>query len=256
MTVNDVSSTFSADWSANGFGANKEIGIVLVHGYTGSPSSMRPWAEYLNKKGYTVRVPLLPGHGRKPEDLHEVKWQEWPDKVESELDELEKSCVKIFICGFSMGGGTTLHVAGRNSRALSGIILVNPMIHIPFVGTKLAYLYSRIQKFRDSSGDDIKCPGVTQGGYEAMSTKGIHQILQMLKHTRANLQRVSVPMLLFHSVKDHTLPVSNTEIVMKGVGSKIKERIELTNSFHVATLDYDAEIIFEKSSIFIESHSS
>ena len=256
MTVNDLSSTFSADWSANGFGENKEIGIVLVHGYTGSPSSMRPWAEYLNKKGYTVRVPVLPGHGTKPEDLHEVKWQEWPGKVESELDELEKSCVKIFICGFSMGGGTTLHVAGRNSRALSGIILVNPMIHIPFVGTKLTYLYSRIQKFRDSSGDDINRPGVTQGGYDAMSTKGIHQILQMLKHTRANLHRVSVPMLLFHSVKDHTLPVSNTEMVMKGVGSKIKERIELTNSFHVATLDYDAEIIFEKSSIFIESHSS
>ena len=255
MTVNDVSSTFRADWSANGSGANKEIGVLLVHGYTGLPSAMRPWAEYLNKKGYTVRVPLLPGHGTNPDDLHEVKWQEWPQKIESELDELEKSCAKIFICGFSMGGGTTLHVAGRNSRALSGIILVNPMIHIPFVGTKLAYLYSRIQKFRNSSGDDIKRPGVTQGGYDAMSTKGIHQILQMLKHTRANLHKVRVPLLLFHSVKDHTLPVSNTEIVMKGVGSKIKERIELTNSFHVATLDYDAEIIFEKSSIFIESHS-
>ena len=78
----------------------------------------------------------------------------------------------------------------------------------------------------------------------------------MLKHTRANLHKVRAPLLLFHSVKDHTLPVSNTEIVMKGVGSKIKERIELTNSFHVATLDYDAEVIFEKSSIFIESHSS
>jgi carboxylesterase len=176
--------------------------------------------------------------------------------VESELAELWKSCTKVFICGFSMGGGTTLHVAGRNSNALSGIILVNPMIHIPFVGTKLAYLYSRIQKFRDSSGDDIKRPGVTQGGYDAMSTKGIHQILQMLKHTRANLHRVRVPMLLFHSVDDHTLPTSNTKIVMSGVGSPVKERIELTNSYHVATLDYDAEIIFEKSSIFIESHSS
>jgi len=256
MTVKDAPSGFSTDWSANGSGANKEIGIVLVHGYTGSPSSMRPWAEYLNQKGYTVRVPLLPGHGTKPEDLHEIKWQQWPEKVESEVAELWKSCTKVFICGFSMGGGTTLHVAGRNSSALSGIILVNPMIHIPFVGTKLAYLYSRIQKFRNSAGDDIKRPGVTQGGYDAMSTKGIYQILQMLKYTRANLHRVSVPMLLFHSVKDHTLPVSNTEIIMKGIGSKIKERIELTNSFHVATLDYDAEIIFENSRIFIERHCS
>ena len=89
-----------------------------------------------------------------------------------------------------------------------------------------------------------------------MSTEGIYQTLQMLKYTRANLHRVSVPMQLFHSVDDHTLPVSNTEIVMKRVGSLSKERIELTNSFHVATLDYDAEIIFENSLIFIERHSS
>jgi carboxylesterase len=66
---------------------------------------------------------------------------------------------------------------------------------------------------------------------------------------------ITAPMLLFHSVDDHTLPVTNTEIVMKGVGSREKQRIELVNSFHVATLDYDQEIIFENSRLFIESHS-
>ena len=256
MTPTSAPNGFITDWSADGSGVNKEIGVVLVHGYTGSPSSMRPWAEYLNQQGYTVRVPLLPGHGTKPEDLSEIKWQEWPEKVESELDELRKNCTKIFICGFSMGGGTTLHLATKHSDKIAGIILVNPMIHLPFIGTKLAYLLSRIKKYRSSAGDDIKRPGVTQGGYDVMSTEGIYQILQMLKYTRANLHRVSVPMQLFHSVDDHTLPVSNTEIVMKRVGSLSKERIELTNSFHVATLDYDAEIIFENSLIFIERHSS
>ena len=78
----------------------------------------------------------------------------------------------------------------------------------------------------------------------------------MLKNTGERLHDVTVPMQLFHSVDDHTLPVSNTEIVMKGVGSRIKQRIELTNSYHVATVDYDAEIIFENSRIFIESQCS
>jgi carboxylesterase len=255
MTPTSAPNGFITDWSADGSGVNKEIGVVLVHGYTGSPSSMRPWAEYLNQQGYTVRVPLLPGHGTKPEDLSEIKWQQWPEKIESELDELRKNCTKIFICGFSMGGGTTLHVATKRSDKIAGIILVNPMIHLPFIGTKLAYLLSRIKKYRSSAGDDIKRPGVTQGGYEVMSTEGIYQILQMLKYTRANLHRVSVPMQLFHSVDDHTLPVSNTEIVMKRVGSLSKERIELTNSFHVATLDYDAEVIFENSRMFIERNT-
>ena len=255
MTPTSAPNGFITDWSADGSGVNKEIGVVLVHGYTGSPSSMRPWAEYLNQQGYTVRVPLLPGHGTKPEDLSEIKWQQWPEKIESELDELRKNCTKIFICGFSMGGGTTLHLATKHSDKITGIILVNPMIHLPFIGTKLAYLLSRIKKYRSSAGDDIKRPGVTQGGYEVMSTEGIYQILQMLKYTRANLHRVSVPMQLFHSVDDHTLPVSNTEIVMKRVGSLSKERIELTNSFHVATLDYDAEVIFENSRMFIERNT-
>ena len=255
MTVIGAPEGLIKDWSAIGSGVNKEIGIVLVHGYTGSPSSMRPWAEYLNQRGYTVRVPLLPGHGTKPEDLNAVKWQQWPEKVESEISELLKICSKVFVCGLSMGGGTTLYIATKASNKISGIVLVNPMIHVALVGPKLAYFLSRFQKFRKSVGDDIKRPGVTEWGYDALPTRGIYQLLQMLKYTRARLHDVSVPMQLFHSVDDHTLPVSNTEIIMKGVGSRTKQRIELTNSYHVATLDYDAEVIFENSRIFIECHS-
>jgi carboxylesterase len=256
MTINGAPAGLVSDWSAIGTGANKEIGVVLVHGYTGSPASMRPWAEYLNQKGYSVRVPLLPGHGTKPEDLNEIKWEQWPAKVESEIAELQRTCTKIFVCGLSMGGGTTLHVATKASNKLSGIILVNPMIHVAFIGPKVAFFLSRFQKLRKSVGDDIKRPGVTEWGYDALPTRGVYQLLQMLKYTRERLHDVTVPMQLFHSVDDHTLPVSNTEIVMKGVGSRIKQRIELTNSYHVATLDYDAEIIFENSRIFIESQSS
>lgn len=243
------------DWSAIGSGKNKSVGVLLVHGFTGSPASMRPWAEYLNQKGYTVRVPLLPGHGTKPEDLNEVTWDQWPAKVEAELEELFKSCSKVFICGLSMGGGTTLNVATRLSQKLSGIILVNPMIHVAFIGPEVAFFLSRFQKLRKSVGDDIKRPGVTEWGYDALPTRGVYQLLKMLKYTRSKLHDVTVPMQLFHSVDDHTLPVSNTEIIMKGVGSQIKQRIELTNSYHVATMDYDAEIIFENSKIFIENHS-
>ncbi len=243
------------DWSAIGSGKNKSVGVLLVHGFTGSPASMRPWAEYLNQKGYTVRVPLLPGHGTKPEDLNEVTWDQWPAKVERELEELFKSCSKVFICGLSMGGGTTLNVATRLSQKLSGIILVNPMIHVAFIGPEIAFFLSRFQKLRKSVGDDIKRPGITEWGYDALPTRGVYQLLKMLKYTRSRLHDVTVPMQLFHSVDDHTLPVSNTEIIMKGVGSRVKQRIELTNSYHVATLDYDSEIIFENSKIFIETHS-
>ena len=255
MSVETAPIELIRDWRAEGKGANKRIGVLLVHGFTGSPASMRPWAEFLNSHGYTVMVPLLPGHGTTHHDLNLVHWQEWPAKVESELNLLLQSCDKVFICGLSMGGGTALNIATRYSRQLAGIILVNPMIHVTLVPHQLAWVISRFQKFRNSVGDDIKKPGVTEYGYDFLPAVGVYELLKMLHYTRKRLHDVTVPLQLFHSVEDHTLPVSNTEIVMKEVNSREKNRIELVNSYHVATMDYDAEIIFENSRVFIESHS-
>lgn len=252
MAVETAPIGWMQDWSATGSGKNARIGVLLIHGFTGSPAAMRPWAEFLLSKGYAVRVPLLPGHGTKPEDLNNVKWREWPAKVQSELEELFKSCNQVFIVGLSMGGGTTLYVAGENNHRLSGIILVNPMIHVPFTPAPMAYLLSRFQKFRKSVGNDIKRPGISEHGYDALPTRGIYQLLILLKITRKNLNKITVPIQLFHSVDDHTLPVSNTEIVMAGLASVNKSRIELVNSYHVATLDYDQELIFTNSLTFIE----
>lgn len=255
MAVEGAPQGWMQDWSAPGTGKNARIGILLVHGFTGSPASMRPWGEFLNSKGYSVRVPLLPGHGTRPEDLNKVKWQEWPAKVEQELELLRQSCDVIFLAGLSMGGGTVLNVAASYNSNLAGIILVNPMIHVKGVPVELAYFLSRFQKMRTSVGDDIKRPGITEWGYDALPTRGVYQLLKMLRITRRNLKSITVPVQLFHSVEDHTLPVSNTEIILAEIGSTNKSRIELVNSYHVATMDYDQELIFQNSLTFIESIS-
>lgn len=256
MSVEDAPAGSMQDWRALGKGENSKIGIIFVHGFTGSPISMRPWAEYFLARGYSVSVPLLPGHGTTPTDLNTVKWQEWPAKVEAELDWMHSEGMTVFIFGLSMGGGTTLHVSIKHSSSIAGIVLVNPMIHVKFIPHQLAWVISRFQKMRDSVGDDIKQPGVTEHGYDSLPAVGVYQLLKMLSYTRKRLHDVTVPLMLFHSKDDHTLPVTNTEIIMDGVGSIPKQRIELVNSYHVATLDYDKEIIFENSLIFVQSHSS
>jgi carboxylesterase len=253
MAVEGAPVGWMQDWAATGTGKNAHVGVLLVHGFTGSPASMRPWGEFLHSKGFTVRVPLLPGHGTHPENLNKVKWQEWPAKVEFELSELRKSCDQIFLVGLSMGGGTVLNVAASHNETLRGLILVNPMIHVKGVPVELAFFMSRLQKMRTSVGDDIKRPGVTEWGYDALPTRGVYQLLKMLRITRRNLKNVTVPVQLFHSVEDHTLPVTNTEIILDEIGSTNKTRIELVNSYHVATMDYDQEVIFQNSLTFIES---
>jgi carboxylesterase len=255
MSVHGAPDGWLQDWAALGSGKTAHVGVLLVHGFTGSPASMRPWGEFLHSKGYTVRVPLLPGHGTRPEDLNKVKWQEWPAKVEFELSELRKSCDVIFLVGLSMGGGTVLNVAASVNNELAGVILVNPMIHVKGVPVELAFFLSRFQKLRTSVGDDIKRPGITEWGYDALPTRGVYQLLKMLRITRRSLSTITVPVQLFHSVDDHTLPVSNTEIILDEIGSTNKSRIELVNSYHVATMDYDQELIFQNSLTFIEANT-
>ena len=89
MAVQGAPAGWMQDWSALGNGKNAHVGVLLVHGFTGSPPSMRPWGEFLHSKGYTVRVPLLPGHGTRVEELNKTKWDEWPAKITFELSELK-----------------------------------------------------------------------------------------------------------------------------------------------------------------------
>lgn len=229
------------DYFAEG-NEHKDVGIIFVHGFTGSPASMRPWADFFEQRGYTVSVPRLPGHATKWQDLNNVKWPEWPARVQVEIDKLKASCRAVFVFGLSMGGGTTLNVAESNE--LTGICLVNPMIHIPGNLIKFAPLLSLLQPGRASVGDDIKKPETTEWGYDMLPTKGVVQLNKMLKITRANLGKVKTPTLLFHSVDDHVLPISNSNIIISEIDSISGQRIELTNSYHVATLDFDAPLIF------------
>jgi carboxylesterase len=251
MSTSQAPAGWLEDFSAPGT-THADVGILLIHGFTGSPASMRPWAHFLNENGYTVRVPRLPGHGRQWQDLNKTQWQEWPAKAEEELAALKKSCKKVFVFGLSMGGGTTLNIAARND--VDGLVLVNPMIHIPGQLIKFAPLIAMLQPGRASVGDDIKKPGVTEWGYDVLPTKGVIQLNKMLKSTRAALKNITAPLLLFHSQEDHVLPVSNTEIIMSEIGSVQKERVELFNSFHVANLDYDAERIFQESLVFVQAN--
>ena len=228
---------------------NSKVGVIFVHGFTGSPASMRPWAHYFVDRGFTVRVVRLPGHGRTWQELNKVEWKEWPARVARDLAELRKKCSKVFIFGLSMGGCTTLNVAEH--FPVDGIVLVNPMIHIPGIAIKFAPIISRLVKGLPGVGDDIKKPGATEWAYGKLPTKGVMQLNKLLAITRAGLRYVTAPTLLFHSTEDHTLPVSNTEIIMAGLINAPKERIELTNSYHVATMDFDAEVIFESSLEFV-----
>jgi carboxylesterase len=242
-------------WSAQGSGVNSKVGIVLAHGFTSTPSVMRPWAEFLNSQGFTVRVPLLPGHGTSIADLEKVIWQQWPAEIEIHLNHLLGKCEKVFLCGFSMGAAASLHVAARYQFQLAGLILVNPMIHRKNAWPTAIKFASRLIKSFGTAGSDIKRVDVRQWKYDRTPLRAAHQLLRLLEETRPLLPSIKLPLLLFRSVTDHTLPASNSEIILKEIGSSVKEQVTMHNSYHVAPLDNDQDVIFAESLNFIREFS-
>src|SRR5271169_2124203 len=105
------------------------VGVLLCHGFTGTPQSLRPWAEYLTEAGLTVRVPRLPGHGTSWQEMNRTRWEDWYAEADRNYRELRERCSKVFVMGLSMGGTLTLGLAEQYGDAISGIVLVNPSVH-------------------------------------------------------------------------------------------------------------------------------
>lgn len=232
------------------------IGVLLCHGFTGSPQSMRPWAEYLAERGLTVSVPLLPGHGTRWQDMQMTGWQDWYAEVDRALRELTDRCSRVFVCGLSMGGALALRLAAKHGAAISGVVLVNPSVKADRPALKVVGVLSQVVPSVKGIADDIAMEGGAEIGYDRTPLRAVHSLTRLWKVVRAALPQVTQPLLLLHSRVDHVVHPSNTAVVLNSVSSLDVTEVVLDRSFHVATLDHDAERIFAESHAFIERLSA
>ncbi|WGW13513.1 alpha/beta fold hydrolase [Saxibacter everestensis] len=230
---------------------SKAIGVLLIHGFTGSPFSLRPVADALVDSDITVRVPLLPGHGTSWQEMNRSTWHQWLETVKTSYAELSASCDKVIALGISMGGGLALRMAIEHAD-IAGVILINPAVMIKDPLLPLLPALRRVLPSVAAIGDDIKKPGVTEHAYPRTPLKAVHSMLELYRDTRQNLDKVTQPVLLFNSTIDHVVPRESTEIIWKKISSHDKEKVMLRNSYHVATLDHDAPEIIQRSLKFVE----
>jgi carboxylesterase len=228
-----------------------EIGVVLCHGFTGSPQSLRPWAEALAKAGHSVRLPLLPGHGTLWQDMNKSSWRQWYGAVDDAFAELRRRCSSVFVAGLSMGGALALRLAEQHGREVAGIVVVNPAVHLRDRRLlALPVLRWTVPSF-PAIGGDIKKPGVTELAYDRTPLHAVASMLQLYAAVTADLTRIDQPLLLLRSAVDHIVPATNSAVVLAGVSSTDVTEIVLEDSYHVATLDNDAERIEKESLTFI-----
>jgi carboxylesterase len=228
-------------------------GALVLHGFTGSPQSMRPMGEAFAQAGLTVEMPRLPGHGTTVEDMVQYRFSDWAKAAEAAYVDLASRTDSIVIAGLSMGGTLTLWLAARHPE-IKAIILVNPAVQgddfAPFVEGANATIASG-GVFLPGVAGDIADPNAKELGYDKAPAACLLSLVEAMGNLKSRLPEIKAPALVMRSVQDHIIPPGSVELLRDQLGGPV-EFVELAKSFHVATIDYDGPDISRRAVEFAE----
>ena len=218
-------------------------GVLVLHGFTGCPQSMRGLAQAFAGAGFAVELPRLPGHGTSIEDMLETGWSDWSAHAEGAYNDLAARYDKIVVAGLSMGGTLTVWLAERHPE-IAGIVLVNPAIEPPAESFRemLRGILDSGSTVMPAVGNDIADPDRTELAYDVTPVPCLLSLCEADDEIGAALGTIECPVLLMNSPQDHVVPPSSSDLLASSVSGPV-ERVTLEHSFHVATLDYDKDEI-------------
>jgi carboxylesterase len=224
----------------------------VLHGFTGNPQSMRGLALALADAGFTVEMPLLPGHGTDIEDMIPTRWSDWSAAAEAAYLDLAARCDGVVVVGLSMGGSLAVWLAEHHPE-IAGLSLINPLVSSPDdLAPLLDEMVEAGTERMPGIGSDIALEGSTELAYAELPLRAAQSLFAAAAQIEADLSSVTCPVLLFSSPQDHVVAPVNSDLVAERVKGPI-ERITLERSFHVATLDFDKDEIEARTVEFASS---
>ncbi|KAJ1684186.1 hypothetical protein LUZ63_020479 [Rhynchospora breviuscula] len=229
----------------------RTVGVLLCHGFTGSPGSMNPWGRHLAEQGYAVSVPLLPGHGTTWQEMNRTGYDQWYAALEAAYDDLRERTDAVVVGGLSMGGGLALLLAARHPHDVAGVMVVNAAVSSQNKQLLAVPLAKWVLGSMPGLAGDVKRPGVAESAYDRVPLKALHSMVRGWRQVRAALPEVTQPLLVWRSREDHVVDEQSTRDILAGVSSRDVAEHVLEDSYHVATIDNDAELIFAESVEFV-----
>lgn len=232
------------------------VGVLLIHGFTGSPPEMRLIGEYLHERGLTVSGPLLSGHGTAIEEMNRCRWTDWTGHVEQALADLQTQCDTVFVGGLSMGALLTLHLAAYHPD-LPGIVLYSPATIVADRRIYLTPLLKHVVRVLPGSEEtDLTDPQAESRiwHYPDNPIPAAHELLKLIRHVRRLLPSITCPALLIYSTRDQVIHPQSGRYTYDRLGSPDKELIVLHNSGHCLTVDSEWERVAEETYRFIQRH--
>ena len=231
--------------SHDGAGPN---GALVIHGYTGNPSSMRELAEAFVAAGYHVEMPRLPGHGTHLDDMIPTRWTDYVAEAEAAYQRLAARSAKVVVAGLSMGGALTLRM-GASHPEIAGLICINAAsapIGLEEMVPIMNELLDGGTEVAPGVGSDIADPDVTESAYEGAPIRAMLSLIEGLRELAPAYQGMAIPLLILASAEDHVVPPAHQDYLAEHYGGPV-ERVTLERSYHVATQDFDKRLIFDTS---------
>lgn len=227
------------------------IGVLVCHGFTGSPQSMRPLADRFAAEGFSVRLPRLPGHGTTWQEMNKTRWTDWFAEVDAAFAELTATCSRVFVIGLSMGGTLATLVAQTHPNDVCGLMLINPAYVMDDKRLRAVPLLQHVVPSMGAISGDIKKSGAVEVGYSRTPLKALRSQMRMWEQVTRDLPQITQPVVLFHSPQDHVVPPACSRLFLSRISSDDVTDVVLPDSYHVATLDNDAALIEDRCVEFI-----
>lgn len=226
------------------------VGVLVLHGFTGNPASMRGLAEAYAAAGYAVDLPRLPGHGTTVEDMLTTGWADWSSAAEAAYEALAASCEQVVVVGLSMGGSLTCWLGTRHQE-IAGLVCVNPAVApSDDMRALVAAMTESGEELMDGIGSDVADPDVVESAYAQTPLRPLLTLFDASAAVVGDLGSITSPLLLFTSPQDHVVPPTDSDLLAGAVSGPV-ERVSCDRSFHVATIDFDKDLIRDRSLEFI-----
>jgi carboxylesterase len=217
-------------------------GVLVLHGFTGTPATVRPLADAFVDAGWTVSAPRLPGHGTSVDDMEATGWADWSSTADDAYRQLAARVDSVVVAGLSMGGGLAAELATRHD--VSAVVCVNPKVLAADADTvtDIRGLVEDGMTRLGGIGSDIAAEGVVEVAYDVTPLIPLLSMWEGLVGLVERVRSCTAPLLLMTSPQDHVVPPEESDALAAAWGGPV-ERVTLERSYHVATLDHDAELI-------------
>jgi carboxylesterase len=237
-------------------------GVLLIHGFTGSPHEMRPLGGALAARGYTVAAPALAGHATSPEDLEWTKWTDWYGTAQDALDRLKGRCERVFAAGLSMGGLLAAKLAADRPADVAALAVLAAPLYLSGLNGMFAtaarfspmrYFLPMLPKLK-SADPRIRAIHERHPSYGVIPTRAAASLWNLMMIMRLEMPRVRAPALLVYSKSDGEVPYVNMHMASALIGSERLSRLTLLRSSHLLTLDLEAETVCAEVAGFFDRH--